>query len=102
MTGYIVIGLALFVFVQSKNVYPQLLLARLFFSLGGSATSTMVTAILPLMVSPQSKNFETPSKRLPPNSHDIIPSPTALDGAGGSVTANPEESSESLSDLDAH
>lgn len=101
MTGYIIIGLALFIFVQSKNVYPQLLLARLFFSLGGSAASTMVTAILPLMVSPRSKNFETPSKRLPPNSHDIIPSPTVLSGDSGSVAANPQESSESLSDLNA-
>ncbi|KAI9695160.1 MAG: hypothetical protein M1820_008866 [Bogoriella megaspora] len=49
VTGYIIIGLALFIFVQAKNVYPQLLLARLFFSLGGAATSTMVTAILPTM-----------------------------------------------------
>ncbi|KAI9724822.1 MAG: hypothetical protein M1812_000098 [Candelaria pacifica] len=49
--GYGIVGLALFVFVQAKNVYPQLLLARLFFSLGGAAVSTMVTAILPSMTS---------------------------------------------------
>ncbi|KAI9663949.1 MAG: hypothetical protein M1821_007440 [Bathelium mastoideum] len=47
--GYTIVGLSLFLFVQAKNVYPQLLLARLFFSLGGAATSTMVTAILPSM-----------------------------------------------------
>ena len=47
--GYTIVGLSLFLFVQAKNVYPQLLLARLFFSLGGAATSTMVTAILPTM-----------------------------------------------------
>lgn len=35
--------------MQARNVYPQLLLTRLFFSLGGAATSTMVTAILPSM-----------------------------------------------------
>lgn len=35
--GYTIIGVALMVFVQAKNVYPQLLLARIFFSLGGSA-----------------------------------------------------------------
>ncbi len=35
--------------MQATNVYPQLLLTRLFFSLGGAATSTMVTAILPSM-----------------------------------------------------
>lgn len=100
MTGYIIIGLSLFVFVQSKNVYPQLLLARLLFSLGGSAASTMVTAILPLMVSPRLKNLETPTKRSHPNSHDTVPSPTILDGACGSVTASPQGSSASLSDLD--
>ena len=47
--GYIIIGIALFLFVQAKNVYPQLLLGRLFFSLGGAAASTMVTAVLPTM-----------------------------------------------------
>jgi MFS family permease len=38
VTGYIVVGLSLWVLVQAKNVYPQLLLARVLFSLGGSAT----------------------------------------------------------------
>ena len=38
--------------VQSRNVYPQLLFARLFFSLGASACSTMVSAILPALHSP--------------------------------------------------
>jgi hypothetical protein len=42
----------LVLFVQAKNVYPQLLLARLFFSLGGAAASTMVTATLPAVTSP--------------------------------------------------
>ncbi|KAF2000721.1 hypothetical protein P154DRAFT_522321 [Amniculicola lignicola CBS 123094] len=47
--GYTVVGISLWVFVQAKNVYPQLLLARLLFSLGATATATMVTAILPTM-----------------------------------------------------
>lgn len=47
--GYMIIGLALFIFVQAKHVYPDLLLGRLLFSLGGSAASTMVTAVLPTM-----------------------------------------------------
>jgi hypothetical protein len=47
--AYILIAVALIVFVQCKNVYPQLLLARLLFSLGGAAASTMVTAVLPTM-----------------------------------------------------
>lgn len=36
--GYCIVGVSLFVFVQARDVYPQLLLARLGFSLGGSAT----------------------------------------------------------------
>jgi MFS family permease len=38
VTGYTIVGLSLIVLVQAKNVYPQLLLARLFFAIGGSAT----------------------------------------------------------------
>jgi len=47
--GYSIVGIALCVFVQARNVFPQLLLARLFFSIGAAATATMVTAILPSM-----------------------------------------------------
>ena len=47
--GYAIIALALVLFVQAQNVYPQLLLARLLFSIGASAASTMVTAVLPTM-----------------------------------------------------
>lgn len=47
--GYLIVGVSLFVFVQANNVNPQLLLARIFFSVGGAATSTMVTAVLPTM-----------------------------------------------------
>ena len=38
VAGYTIVGLSLVLFVQAKNVYPQLLLARILFSLGGSAT----------------------------------------------------------------
>ena len=47
--GYAIVGLSLSLFVRAHNVYPQLLLARLLFSVGGAATSTMVTAVLPTM-----------------------------------------------------
>ncbi|KAE9964534.1 hypothetical protein BLS_008255 [Venturia inaequalis] len=47
--GYLIVGVSLILFVQASNVYPQLLLGRLLFSVGGAATSTMVTAILPAM-----------------------------------------------------
>lgn len=36
--GYTIVGLSLLLFVQARNVYPQLLLARMLFSVGGAAT----------------------------------------------------------------
>ena len=36
--GYGIVGISLLLLVQSTNVYPQLLLARLGFSVGGAAT----------------------------------------------------------------
>lgn len=36
--GYTTVGISLLLFVQAKNVYPQLLLARMLFSIGGAAT----------------------------------------------------------------
>ncbi|CAK7215572.1 hypothetical protein SBRCBS47491_002526 [Sporothrix bragantina] len=45
--GYTVIALALVVSVQATNVYPQLLLSRILFAVGATASATMVTAILP-------------------------------------------------------
>ncbi|RKF73323.1 putative major facilitator superfamily transporter [Golovinomyces cichoracearum] len=47
VAGYVIIGLSLFLFVQAQNVYPHLLIIRSLFSIGGAATSTMVTGILP-------------------------------------------------------
>lgn len=38
VAGYAIVGISLFVLVQASNVYPQLLLARLLFSVGGAAT----------------------------------------------------------------
>jgi MFS family permease len=37
VVGYAVIALALVVFVQARDVYPQLLLARILFALGATA-----------------------------------------------------------------
>ncbi|EFR02025.1 hypothetical protein MGYG_05027 [Nannizzia gypsea CBS 118893] len=45
--GYFIVAISLVLFVQARNVYPQLLLGRLLFCLGGSAVATMVTALLP-------------------------------------------------------
>ncbi len=74
--GYAIVGLSLLLFVQAKNVFPQLLLARLFFSVGGSATATMVTAILPSMITPQeTTSIISPSRNpMPISGHTVSPS----------------------------
>ena len=75
--GYVIIGLALLLFVQAKNVYPHLLLARLLFSIGGAATSTMVTAILPSMIGNPKKQSEVNRLDSRPhigNGHGLAPS----------------------------
>lgn len=38
VAGYAVVGVSLIVFVQASNVFPELLLGRLLFSVGGAAT----------------------------------------------------------------
>lgn len=38
VAGYLIVGVSLILFVQASNVYPQLLLGRLLFSVGGAAT----------------------------------------------------------------
>ncbi|KAJ1510552.1 hypothetical protein HMI54_012778 [Coelomomyces lativittatus] len=45
-SGFIIMGIAFFVYPFAKNVYPQLLLARLFFAIGAGACSAMLTAVL--------------------------------------------------------
>ena len=74
MLGYGIVGLALFLFVQARDVYPQLLLARIFFSLGGAATSTMVTAVLPSMIIPKPRE---PGPSSAPTAREIAPRSTA-------------------------
>ncbi|KAL0931750.1 major facilitator superfamily transporter [Colletotrichum truncatum] len=54
--GYAVIGAALMLFVQARNIYPQLLLARVFFAIGATAAATMVTAILPSLTDDSDKS----------------------------------------------
>lgn len=53
--GYTVIGLALFVLVQARHVYPQLLLARILFAVGATAAWVLpippVRAVLPRLMS---------------------------------------------------
>ena len=58
--GYILVGFSLILFVHARNVYPQLLLARLLFSLGAAATATMVTSILPSLLGEEPDNASPP------------------------------------------
>ena len=74
--GYTIVGIALLLFVQAKNVYPQLLLARLFFSIGGAATATMVTAILPSMTAPMSQKHSGPTSDHDEPTHHRAMSPS--------------------------
>ena len=100
--GYLIVGLALLLFVQARNVFPQLLLARLLFSVGGAATSTMVTAILPSMILPsqQEEGEPQPATTPPVNGHGVSPSisseltitPQRLQRHRSSTNARPGES----------
>ncbi|KAK0336703.1 hypothetical protein LTR02_003609 [Friedmanniomyces endolithicus] len=69
--GYCIIGVSLIGLVQSENVYPELLVGRLGFSLGGAACSTMVTACLPAMVAqkPEQENRQAPEEQGLANGH---------------------------------
>lgn len=78
MIGYAIVAVALVLFVQAKNVYPQLLLGRLFFSVGAAAASTMVTAVLPTMSfvarEPPAADPSMPSAVFEGNGHAPSPS----------------------------
>lgn len=45
VAGYTIVGLSLYVTVQARNVFPELLLARLLFSVGAAATYVYLTVI---------------------------------------------------------
>lgn len=84
--GYILIALALVVFVQCKNVYPQLLLARLLFSSGGAAASTMVTAVLPAMSIAAESDYDPTGSR-------SLPREQSIDGSASSADNGHEDGS---------
>ncbi|KAK9239963.1 major facilitator superfamily domain-containing protein [Lipomyces kononenkoae] len=44
--AYLLVGIGLILFVQGKNVYPDLVILRMCFAIGGSGTAAMVTALL--------------------------------------------------------
>ncbi|EGC44681.1 MFS transporter [Histoplasma capsulatum var. duboisii H88] len=91
--GYLIIALALALFVQAKNVYPELLLGRLLFSLGGSAVTTMVTAVLPAMTASRSPLDGT--SIISDQSSVITARPPPLDGSQGIYGHTPRPSNAS-------
>ncbi|KAJ6782839.1 hypothetical protein PWT90_02838 [Aphanocladium album] len=92
--GYTIIAAALALFVQAKNVYPQLLLARILFAVGASAAATMVTAILPSLTNDAgaAKDNESPVPKLTRN-----PRHSAVFSVESEITITPERYSRSLS-----
>ncbi|OAA66318.1 Major facilitator superfamily domain, general substrate transporter [Cordyceps fumosorosea ARSEF 2679] len=92
--GYTVIAAALALFVQARNVYPQLLLARILFAVGASAAATMVTAILPSLTNDTgaAKDSKPPVARLSRN-----PRHSAVFSVESEITITPERYSRSLS-----
>ncbi|KAF9874003.1 major facilitator superfamily transporter [Colletotrichum karsti] len=95
--GYAVIGAALMLFVQARNVYPQLLLARIFFAIGATAAATMVTAILPSLTDDNDKTDSSPNVAKPVHNprnsvamsleSDMTITPARFHGIGGNGQA---------------
>jgi MFS family permease len=67
--GYCIVALSLACLVQSTNVYPELLLARMGFSVGAAACTTMVTAVLPSMVAEKAEKAKGDEEHGPLNGH---------------------------------
>ncbi|KAF3810792.1 hypothetical protein GCG54_00006700, partial [Colletotrichum gloeosporioides] len=98
--GYAIIGAALMLFVQAHNIYPQLLLARIFFALGATAAATMVTAILPSLTDDNDESDSSANVAKPVNNprHSIAmslesdmtitPARYRIGGNGQAVTGN--------------
>lgn len=69
VVGYAIVALSLFLFVQASNVYPQLLLGRLLFALGASATYAAAPLPYPLLRATAADNAApTAPPWLPPSS----------------------------------
>ena len=71
--------------VQSRNVYPDLLLARLLFSVGAAASSVMITAILPSIAASSEKPITMPRR------HDQALSTSAIAEATESSEESPNQ-----------
>lgn len=84
MLAYAIVGVSLFLFVQVENVYPQLLLARLLFSLGAAGLSTMITAILPAIAGLRAQQDLADDQSFEPGPR--VFSPPILEGSSAQLT----------------
>ncbi|KAB5516915.1 hypothetical protein GE09DRAFT_1158892 [Coniochaeta sp. 2T2.1] len=101
--GYSVIGVSLFLFVQARNVYPQLLLARILFAVGATAAATMVTAILPSLTDESTPAVPTTDPRKPAHNprdsvalsmeSDVTVTPARYHGRSSTSPSNDGEAS---------
>ncbi|KAK6524367.1 hypothetical protein TWF281_011275 [Arthrobotrys megalospora] len=96
VSGYILVGVSLVVVVQVKSVYPGLILARILFSMGASATVVSVTAVLPEISapspdSPASRSTNEP--RLTHTRHSSYPNFPVTSDPSSSSTSNRDRAS---------
>ncbi|KAK6331562.1 hypothetical protein TWF718_002111 [Orbilia javanica] len=97
VSGYVLVGVSLVVVVQVKSVYPGLVLARILFSMGASATVVSVTAVLPEISAPLPDSLASrPSNepRLTHTRHSSYPNfPVASDPSSSSASNRDRASS---------
>ena len=86
--GFTLMALSFLVITQVGSVYPDLLLARLLFSLGAAASSCMITAILPAVCSELPSAKDSASREDDTHSCQQEPHDT-----GNDCSSNPESRS---------
>ncbi|KAK6511099.1 hypothetical protein TWF481_000021 [Arthrobotrys musiformis] len=98
VSGYILVGVSLVVVVQVKSIYPGLVLARILFSMGASATVVSVTAVLPEISAPPPSDSPASSStnepRLAHTRHSSYPNlPVTSDPSSSSPVSNRDRAS---------
>ena len=106
MVAYGIVGLSLLLITQVRNVYPHLLLVRLLFSVGGAATATMVTAILPTMTHAKPSHADLVSGNgVDPgvyvDSHEAMPDHAPRNSVSSIATVTPARMNSSVAERKA-
>ncbi|KAI5864500.1 hypothetical protein GGS23DRAFT_560439 [Durotheca rogersii] len=91
--GYAIIAFSLFVFVQARDVYPSLVLARIAFAIGATAAATMVTAILPVLTD----DGPSPGASAPSDEEEAEDSPGGSEGSSRKPSTNDQRDSVAIS-----